>query len=176
MIIAVTGTPGTGKTSVATLLADMLGYEYVAVNDVVNAASVETRPDPDRDTLAVDPDNVVAELQRVVADDAVLDGHLSHHFPADITVVLRCHPDELGTRLQNKGWEQDKIAENVEAEVLDVVLRQAVDQRDRVHELDTTGKTPEQVAEAVKKIVTHPETDASEPGTVSWDMEQYYGD
>lgn len=174
MIVTVTGTPGTGKTAVSERLADLLDYQYVAVNEVA-ADLPGTETDPERHTLAVDTTALVERLQEKVPDDAVLDGHLSHHFPADVTVVLRCSPVELEQRLQAKGWGVDKVAENVEAEVLDLVLQQAVTLRDDVYEVDTTGKTPQEVAEEVKKIVQHPGDTDHAPGNVQWDMEQFYG-
>lgn len=175
MIVAITGTPGTGKTRVATALADLLSYEYVDVNAVAVEEGVETAQDPARDALAVEPDSLVGALADGMSEDAVLDGHLSHHYPADVTVVLRCRPDELRKRLQEKGWNTEKIRENVEAEVLDILLQQAVSMRDTVHEIDTTGKTPESVAESVKKIIDG-DDDTHQPGRVQWDMETYLGD
>lgn len=177
MILAITGTPGTGKTAVSRAAADLLGYDYVAVNDIAAGADVESVHDPGRDATAVDTDTLVAALQERIEADAVLDGHLAHHYPADITVVLRCAPAELGQRLRAKGWSGEKVEENVEAEVLDVLLQQAVALRDPVYEIDTTGAAPEQVVKAVKKLAAH-DPDAEEryaPGHVDWDLDAYYG-
>lgn len=171
MIIAVTGTPGTGKTSVARELADMLGYAYVDVNAVANRDTVETAEDQERGATAVDVDSLVDALAAEVGDDAVLDGHLAHHVPADLTVVLRCAPDELEERLVAKGWAVEKIQENVEAEALDLLLQEAVARREHVAEVDTTGKPPEAVAETVREMVADGIPDAYRPGHVDWSRE-----
>lgn len=170
MIIAVTGTPGTGKTSVSSKLAELLGYRYVDVNEFAERADVETEVDEERGTVAVDVDSLVDALEREVGDDAVLDGHLSHHFPADLTVVLRCEPSELEGRLGEKGWDEDKIDENVEAEVLDLILQEAVEEREKVMEIETTGKDAEEVAEEVRSAVETGEIDERlAPGNVEWE-------
>lgn len=168
MIIAVTGTPGTGKSSVAEALARRLDYTLVDINDVVDRPEVETAPDPDRDATAVDVDTLVGVLQREVPRDAIIDGHLSHRFPADLTVVLRCDPGELHDRLAAKGWDEDKIAENVEAEALDIILQEAVAERDRVAEIDTTGAEPDDVAARIAEIADDEIPPDLQPGHVDW--------
>ncbi len=176
MIIAVTGTPGTGKTTVAERLADALDHEYVAVNAVAQEAAVETVPDPARGATAVDTDSLVAHLQDRLGKDAVLDGHLAHHYPADVTVVLRCHPDELRDRLQEKGWDDDKIAENVDAERLDLILQQAVAQRETVYEVDTTDRSAEDVVDTVRTLVVDGDGEQHRPGHISWPLDSRPGD
>ncbi len=172
MIIAVTGTPGTGKTAVSQELADRLDYAYVDVNQVAERAAVETDRDPERDATAVDVDSLVTALEDEVGDDTVLDGHLSHHFPADLTVVLRCSPDELEHRLAEKQWGAEKIDENVAAEQLDVLLQEAVTRRDRVAEIDTTGTPAAAVAETLADVVAAGQVpEELQPGHVSWQVD-----
>jgi len=50
-----------------------------------------------------------------------VEGHLSYYFEeADLVIVLRAHPTILRKRLQDKGFNDAKIQENIEAEALDV--------------------------------------------------------
>lgn len=169
MIVAVTGTPGTGKTAVAEALARRTDLALVDINDFVDRDEVETREDPERDATAIDPGTLVEVLRREVPDDAVIDGHLSHHFPADLTVVLRCEPGALRERLAAKGWGEEKVEENVEAEALDLVLQEAVAERDRVAETDTTGREPDAVAEDIRDVMEADGVPAAfRPGRVDW--------
>ena len=48
MIIAISGTPGTGKTEIAKALAAALGYNYVSLNDFCEKAGLITGTDPAR--------------------------------------------------------------------------------------------------------------------------------
>ncbi len=167
MIIAVTGTPGTGKTAVAQELAALLDYDYVDVNAFADRDEVATDEDVERGATAVDIESLVDALVADIDDDAVLDGHLAHHVPADLTVVLRCAPETLRERLREKGWGEEKIRENVEAEALDLILQEAVAAREAVAEIDTTGSEPVRVAETIKEMADGvPEE--HRPGMVDW--------
>lgn len=177
MIVALTGTPGTGKTTVAPLVTDQTRFTHVDLNAVASEYDLDTEIDPDRDAAVVDTDALNDALQDHLAahgiDDALIDGHLSHHLAAaDLVVVLRTHPDELETRLATKGWNDDKIRENVLAERIDTVLQEAVAQHpDAVYEVDTTDRSPDTVADDVIRIITAPDERAAyEPGTVAWDL------
>nr|QNO45244.1 putative adenylate kinase [Methanosarcinales archaeon ANME-2c ERB4] len=71
-----------------------------------------------------------------------------------------------------RGYSRTKISENALAEAIDVILVEAVDWCDRVYEIDTTGKTAEEVADAIKGILDAidrgVEIDGYEPGSVDW--------
>lgn len=173
MQIALTGTPGTGKTSVAEALGQELDSQVMAVNALADETATER--DDERDAAIVDPEQLQAAYERRdIPGDAILEGHLAHHLPADVTVVLRCHPDELGERLRNKGWGERKVQENVEAEAIDVVAGEAMQERETVMEIDTTGKDPAAVAHEIADILTRDAYDDHAPGQVSWDLDEVF--
>ncbi len=90
-------------------------------------------------------------------------------FIEPVLVVLRAAPRVLRQRLAERGWSPAKIAENVEAEALDVILVEALELNDRVREIDGTDMTPEQVAAAVREIALG--TDKYKPGSVDFSQE-----
>jgi adenylate kinase len=153
--VALTGTPGTGKTTAAARLP----YEVVQLNDVVRDHDLWTEEDTDRGSLVVDVDALAAwvddHLARREDDVVVLESHLAHLLDADRVVVLRCRPDVLETRLRERGEGSAKAAENAESEALDVVLSESVQAHgeDQVYEIDTTDRTPDDVAAAVRTVV-----------------------
>lgn len=151
MRVAVTGTPGTGKTTAVELVETEL--QVVHLNDLVRETGLTAGRDETRDTFVVDLDAVRNRLADKV--DLLVESHLAHHLDADRVVVLRCHPDELRGRLQARGASEAKIRENVESEALDLVLSEAVQRHgtDVVHEVDTTGRAPESVAADVVAVV-----------------------
>jgi adenylate kinase len=146
--VVLTGTPGTGKTTVSNLVAERTGLDAIHLNDAVADEKLYTERDVDRDSLVVDVDAVTEWLGDW---EGVLDSHLAHLFDADVAVVLRCHPEQLATRLRERGEEEAKIAENAESEALDVILAETVERfgEDAVYEIDTTDRTPEAVADDV---------------------------
>jgi adenylate kinase len=151
MRVALTGTPGTGKTTVAALLETDL--EVVHLNDVVREGELTAARDAERDSLVVDEDAVRAWLDG--RDDVLVESHLAHRFEADRVVVLRCHPERLTERLTGRGETAAKARENAEAEALDVILSEAVAEHgpDTVYEIDTTGRPPEAVARDVAAAI-----------------------
>lgn len=169
MIIAITGTPGTGKTMVAKAVADHQSLEYVSVNRLIEELDVEREHDDERDADAVDPVDLRQTMMDTIDDDTVLDGHLSQLYPADYIIVLRCHPDELQTRLAQRDWPQDKIDENIGAERLDIVLQQAMADHTSVLEIDTTDRTPAETAACIEDGI-EAQTNAYKPGHISWKM------
>jgi adenylate kinase len=172
--VALTGTPGTGKTTAA----GRLPYGVVHLNDAVRDHDLWTEEDTDRGSLVVDVDALAAwvddHLARREDDVVVLESHLAHLLDADRVVVLRCRPDVLETRLRERGEGSAKAAENAEtetadpsraiarkarenaeSEALDVVLSESVQAHgeEQVYEIDTTDRTPDDVAAAVRAVV-----------------------
>ena len=157
MRIAVTGTPGTGKTTATELLETDL--DVVHLNEAIREEGLYERVDEERDSVVVDLDALAAWVDdRVDATDAdivVLDSHLAHHLTVDRVVVLRCHPEELEGRLRDRGENDAKATENAESEALDVVLGESVDAHgtETVYEIETTNDPPDAVADAIAAVV-----------------------
>ncbi|HQE97172.1 MAG TPA: adenylate kinase family protein [Methanothrix sp.] len=148
MQIALTGTPGTGKTTVAALLH----YRVLDINSLVRAG-MNLGLDPERDCLEADMDALSGHLASLDGNEPmILEGHFSHHF-AEWAIVLRLSPAALRTRLEGRGYSQAKIRENLEAEALDVILVEAVEMCRRVDEIDTTGRSAAEVAAMNENII-----------------------
>ncbi len=84
--------------------------------------------------------------------DGYVEGGLAHFLPCDRLVILRCRPDVLRGRLEARGYPPAKVAENVEAEALDVVLCEALERHPPEHllELETTARSAEETADLVE--------------------------
>jgi adenylate kinase len=166
MLVAVTGTPGTGKTSVCKLLKRVTVIDLRALAE--EHSDLFSR-DKKRKSLDVD----VRVLRKFIPKTdgvTVLDGHLSHHMKPDFAIVLRCSPEVLAKRLAKRRWSKAKIRENLEAEAVDVILIEAMDSCNEVFEIDTTEMTPLQVSKAVAEIIMG-ESGKYRPGNVDWSAE-----
>jgi adenylate kinase len=166
MRIAVTGTPGAGKTSACSKIKKMPVYH---VNDLVEMFGLADGYDRKRKTREVDVKKLAKKLEKLDGD-MILEGHFSHMLDPDIAVVLRCSPAVLEKRLKKKGWPDKKIHENVEAEAVDVVLIEALENVAEVLEVDTTDMTDAQVARAIEKIISG-ERQKYRVGNVDWSQE-----
>lgn len=148
--IALTGTPGTGKSRVARSLGAR--WRVSEVGDL--ARSAHTARGAGR-AVEVDLRGLDRWLDRHPAERPdLLVGHLAHLLDVDGAIVLRCRPTELRRRLARarRGGPRDRQA-NAIAEAVDLVLRESLDRRLRVWEIDTTHRPPDQVARAVERIL-----------------------
>lgn len=166
MKIAVTGTPGVGKTSACALITRV---RIVHVNDLVEELGLVSGYDRSRRTKEVDVPKLAKEVAKMEGD-FVLEGHFSHLLGPDLAIVLRCSPSVLEKRLKKKGWPEKKIRENVEAEAVDVALIEAVENVPEVCEIDTTKMKPGQVARAIESIISG-ERQKYRVGNVDWSEE-----
>jgi len=157
MRVALSGTPGTGKTSVATAL-EKQGYSIVHIHALAKEKHCITGMDTKRHSALIDIDKLNTVIQKNYQTDSLVffEGHVSHLLTTmDKVVILRCHPTQLQKRLLKKKWGKQKIKENVDAEILDVILCEAAELHParNIFEIDTTGKTIEEVTEVIKNIV-----------------------
>ncbi len=168
MLVAVTGTPGTGKSSACEVLARR-GYLVVDLDDLARKEGLVTGRDEIRETDEIDVD-ALREGLHVPAKVAFVKSHYSHRMDADVAIVLRCRPSVLRARLEARGWSAAKVRENVEAEAIDAILQEAVEHLKSVYEVDTTEATPQETAQAILGILQG-KTTGHEPGTVDWTSE-----
>lgn len=168
MLVAVTGTPGTGKTTTCDVLARR-GYVILDLDEVAREGGFVVGRDEARGSDEVDVDKL-REALRVPAKIAFLRSHYAHEMAVDLAVVLRCSPAVLRERLEARGWPPAKVRENMEAEAIDVVTQEAVERLSLVYEVDTTRRTAEETADAILGILRG-KTEGHEPGSVDWSDE-----
>jgi adenylate kinase len=167
MKLALTGTPGTGKSTVADMVD--AGFMVIRVNDLVTEGYNEGL-DEERGCLIADIPGLSGYVNGLKGD-VILEGHISHLLPADAAVVLRASPAMLRKRLKGRGWSEAKVRENIEAEALDIILVEAMGAHKKVYEIDTTNMTPMQVRDAVLEIIKG--TDKYKPGGVDFSEEAF---
>lgn len=164
MRVAVTGTPGTGKTSAAQLVETEL--DVVHLNELIEPEELYETRDEERESLVVDLDAVRSQFAD--RDQLLVESHLAHHLAVDRVVVLRCHPTKLEQRLLDRGESEASASENAESEALDVILSEAVDRHgaEQVYEIETTEAEPAAVATAIEAVIDGERDPAV--GTVSY--------
>lgn len=162
MITALTGTPGTGKTTVCEIIKEHSQYRkqycIIDLNKLVLDEVLYSEKDEERDTYVADMDKLEERIKEMLAQvpggiDAIMEGHLAHLLPVDAIIVLRAHPVALRKRLGKKNYPFKKIQENADAEALDVVLVESVERNKNVFEINTTDMNSLAVVKAVVFII-----------------------
>lgn len=152
MKIALTGTPGVGKTEVADEL-ERKGYKIIRIEEI--ADEFVAGYDEERESKIVDEKKMNEYIKKIEEGDDILiiEGHLSHLMDVDGIIILRCHPEELKKRMESKKWKKKKIRENLEAEALDIILERALERHEKIWEIDTTLKKLSEVVDEVERII-----------------------
>jgi adenylate kinase len=151
VVICISGTPATGKTSVAKALAKKLGWKLIELNELAEKKQLYCGYDRKRNVNIVDVEALKKEVGKIRGSDVILESHYAHDMPCDYVVILRTNPGELRARMRAKQWPSRKIEENVEAEIMEVCKGEALG-RGKIIEIDTTEKKPTAVAD---EIVRH---------------------
>ena len=166
-VIIVTGTPSTGKTTLSTKLAKKLDFHYIDVNKTVKKYKLSEGYDRKRKTKIVDVKKLNKALIKEVSiikshikkiynnknskkiknnnqkikKGIIVDSHLSHYLPkkyVNLCIVTKCDLKVLKNRLNKKKYSKNKIRENLDAEILDICLNEAKENKHKVVVVDTT--------------------------------------
>lgn len=174
-IVALTGVPGTGKTTIAEALAAR-GVRVVHLNDFARAAGLLDEMDVERGSYLVDMDELAERLGAVLEDAprVVVEGHFAHEMDVDAIVLLRVDPLVLVERLRARGWSDAKVRENVEAEALDVLAAEVQDTGLPAVEIDATAHSVDELAARVLAIADTPPQalKGSAVGSARWQLER----
>ena len=135
LVIIVTGTPGTGKTTVAKRLAKQKKARYLDVNTIIKQHKLDKNYSKKWKSYLVDVDKLNKILIKIIKEQQkkkqslVIDSHLSHYLPAkyvNLCIVTKCSLKKLQQRLKKRRYAKKKIRENMDAEILDVCLLEAI--------------------------------------------------
>lgn len=161
--IALTGTPGTGKTSVADRLD---GVRVIHLNEFAEKNGlVGDDGEVDVRLLNTYLDNELAERTGAV----LFEGHFAHDLSElDIVIVLRCQPSRLATRLSKRDWSKEKLRENMEAEAMGLIAAEAGSRAPWVYEIETSDRELDEVVETVQAIIEDPTEERFGDLEVGW--------
>ena len=149
--VGLTGTPGTGKTTVAKAISD-LGV-ILNVSDLAEERGFLGSFEPDEEVKEIDIENLVSVLEEewITEPDGltIIEGHLAHHLPCDVVVVLRCDPDILRERLEKRGYSEKKINHNVEWELMGSMWNEYEDTNVPWTEFDCSNSSASDIVKSI---------------------------
>ena len=148
-IYALTGTPGTGKTTVS----KKLSKKVIHLSDLYKNSSSKKNSEGE---WLVDLQKMNVIVQKEIEDDIVIEGHFAHLMDnIEQIIVLRCDPRELRKRMEERDYNEDKIKENIEAEAIGLILSESIDYigKNNVIQLDTSHTDIMSIAKIVEKYM-----------------------
>ncbi|WVY99423.1 hypothetical protein V8G54_025493, partial [Vigna mungo] len=127
--ILVTGTPGTGKTTMCTTLAEVTQLCHINIGELVKEKNLHDGWDDELECYILNEDLVCDELENVMEEGGnIVDYHSCDFFPErwfDCVVVLQTDNTILFDRLSRRGYRDSKLSNNIECEIFQVLLEEA---------------------------------------------------
>lgn len=152
--IFITGTPCTGKTTIAS----KLNGRIIKINDLAIEQGFVLGIDEDKGYKVIDIDKLSSYICEMIADSSeklIFEGHLSHLCEgASKVIALRVRPEILEGRLKARNYSFSKIRENLEAEALGVCSAEAYELYGKnVFELDISDLDIDGVVCLVEDVI-----------------------
>ncbi|MCL4372483.1 AAA family ATPase [Candidatus Parvarchaeota archaeon] len=143
MIIAISGTPGTGKHTLAKELAKKTNYGILDLNRILKKGNKERE---------VTLKEVNEAFQKNKKDNLLVVSHLSHFIRSksiDFVIVLRTDPLILIKRLEKRGYTKEKIYDNALFEAMNGTCSEALKMKKKVFQINNTKNLKNTVKKAM---------------------------
>lgn len=169
-MFAITGNPGVGKHTIAKMVAKRLDLKLIDINTV----AIKNRAIIAKDEISylVDLKKLTRVIRSEITKNCLVVGHLAPYIlrkqAPRLVIVVRRSPYELRRVYVRRGYHEQKVMDNISSEIIGMLMFDAVKKfgKDKVVEVDSTGKKPNQVAgEAVSIIKGRSKGSA---GNIDW--------
>ena len=161
-VYIVTGTPGTGKTTVSTILSERLGARHIELSrfSIENGYVIED--DVERDTKVVDMGALGSAVRDIIdksVSPVIIDGHYAHELIEEPVIsflfVLRKRPWALKSVLEARQYSRDKVWENLESEIMGVITGDALEliPSSKVIEVDISDQSPQETVNQIHRMI-----------------------
>lgn len=150
MRIIITGTPGTGKTTLSKKLCKEKGIKYYSFIELIRKHKIQEKTDNE---LVLEENKTTKFLNKFFKEknNFLLDGFLSTWLDKNLVdkcIVLETNLKTLKERLEKKKYSKQKIKDNLEAESFEHSLIEAQENKHNIKLI----KTDSSIKENYKKL------------------------
>ena len=144
-MICITGSPGSGKSTVANILRSR-GIKVHNVLELPGAMECVSDGEADIECLR-------AVTSRLCDSGDLIEGHYAHLLNCDFVIVLDRNEDMVLSELTSRGYESSKIMENLDALRCDLYFSESLEMlpRSRIRRISVVEGNPESTAAMVQK-------------------------
>uniref|UniRef100_A0AC35UEJ3 Adenylate kinase isoenzyme 6 homolog n=1 Tax=Rhabditophanes sp. KR3021 TaxID=114890 RepID=A0AC35UEJ3_9BILA len=156
--ILITGTPGVGKSTLATKLADILKFKVLNIGEIVKENGLYSKFDETFQSYILNEDQVLDFIEEEMNSKdggIIVDHHGCDFFPEryfNMVVVLRCSNEKLYERLSSRGYGEKKVSENIECEIFGTIAEEARESYKEHRVFEFENETEAQMADNLEKI------------------------
>jgi len=142
-VICVSGSVGSGKSTLSKRLAKALKFEYVDVTKEIKENKLSEGYDKQRKCEIIDEGEIVKFLIEKIKEkkNLVIDSIFSYLIPkkyVDFCIITTCDIEVLRDRLKKRKYSPGKIKENVEVEIFDSFVISAKEMKHNLLVVNTT--------------------------------------
>ena len=141
-LIIITGTPGTGKSTIAAWLSKKLNWKHINLHNYYK--QISTNYDRSARCYDIDLKKLEELIIQLKNENIILDTHISHHLPkkiVDLCIITECNNiKKLKNRLTKRKYSKQKIKENLQAELLHICLDEAIENNHKPIIIDTSKR------------------------------------
>jgi adenylate kinase len=165
IIILISGTPGTGKTSVSKEITKQVNARVISLNLIATSEGLVSEYDEERETWIINEEklrkktlNLIKQAKTENIEVLIIESHFVDIIPEnwiDLVLILRCEPSILNQRLRERGYKDKKIKENIQSEILGNCVNFFIenDVKKPIYEIDTSKLSIYQLRDEIIKIV-----------------------
>ena len=152
MNIAITGTPGTGKTTFATALAKKLNFKVLNEKEFALQNGIGKFVD-DEFEIPLDVFEKKANSFLAKNDNVIFEGHLlcEMKLKVDKIILITLNPEKLELRLELRQYSQEKIMDNVFCEGIEYCKKHVDRNYSKVIKIES-GEMERMLVLALKKL------------------------
>ena len=142
--IIITGSVGSGKTTLSKKLSKYLDFDYLDVNEIIKKDNLSDGYDNKNMCEMVDVKKLNKSLIKIIKESKngiIIDSHLSNYLQRKyvaLCIVTKCNLNILRNRLKKRKYHEKKIKDNLEAEIFNVCFEEAKEKGHKILIVDTT--------------------------------------
>lgn len=186
IILLISGTPGTGKTSVSKEITKKINARVISLNLLAYSDGLVSEYDEERETWVINEGrlrkktlNLISQAKTENIEVLIIESHFVDIIPenyVDLILVLRCEPSMLNQRLRERGYSERKIKENLQSEILGNCVNFFIenDVKKPIYEIDTSKLSVYQLRDEIIKLINDREYSKKyKLGQIDW-LEQLF--
>ncbi|NQZ85476.1 MAG: dephospho-CoA kinase [Nanoarchaeales archaeon] len=134
MIIAISGSVGSGKTTIAKTLSEKLDYKLINLNELAKEYKIE---DVQKlQTFDFDLDKLLDDLElklknKEFGDNAILEGHFAHFINPELIsrlIIIGKDLKQLKQIYKDRKYNEQKIKDNLEVESFNLCFYESLEE------------------------------------------------